>query len=63
MTVEFFFVGTVAPLNFPVSFRGPSGNLPVGDSEIMEMPGEAGAKLGPVIDFQARGIYEVSQAR
>lgn len=38
--IELLIVGPVAPLHFPVLFRGTDPRLPVADAQVLEVPAE-----------------------
>jgi hypothetical protein len=47
--VELVLVGAMAPLDLAVGLGTSWGNPLVGDPQVMEMPREVGAELGPVV--------------
>lgn len=51
--VEFVRVGPKAPFHLPVGLGSPPRDPTVHDPEIMQVPGEVGSELGPMIGLDA----------
>ena len=51
--VEFVFVGPMTALDFPIRLGATTWNLPMGNPEIPQVPGEVGPKLGAMVRLDA----------
>jgi hypothetical protein len=51
--VEFVFVGPMTALDFSIRLGAAPRNLPMGNPEVPQVPGEVGAKLGSMVRLDA----------
>ena len=49
--------GVVAQLNLAVTLRAPGRNVPIGDLDVAQVPGDLGAGVRPVIRLDALNSY------
>lgn len=51
--LEFFLVGPMAALDLPVALGAAARNIPMGDSEVVEVPREVGSEVVAVVGLDS----------